>query len=44
MFGMEVILIMLVLRVAIPVGLLLWIGETIRQRRIPAPRWMTGRA
>ncbi len=45
MFGMEVILIMLVLRVAIPVGLLLWIGEIVRQRQqIPAPRWMTGRA
>ncbi len=44
MFGTEVILVMLVLRVAIPVGLLLWIGEAVQHRRYPAPRWMTGRA
>ena len=35
MYGAEVILVMLVLRLVIPVGLLLWVGE-IARRRNPA--------
>ena len=34
MFGTEVMLVMFLLRVAIPVGLLLWIGETIQRRNL----------
>ncbi len=34
MFGTEVMLVMFLLRVAIPVGLLLWIGETVQRRRL----------
>lgn len=34
MYGPEVILIMLVLRVVIPVGLLLWVGEIARRRNL----------
>ncbi len=33
MYGTAVVLILLVVRVVIPVGLLLWIGEIVRQRQ-----------
>lgn len=33
MNGPEIVLVMLVLRVIIPVGLLLWIGENQRRRQ-----------
>ncbi len=32
MYGSEVMLVMLLLRVVVPVGLLLWIGESARRR------------
>ncbi len=35
MFGTTVIVVMLLLRLVIPVGLLLWVGESVR-RRYPA--------
>ncbi len=38
MFGTGVVLAMLVLRVIIPVGLLLWVGETVRRRDLAALR------
>lgn len=33
MYGTAVVIILLVLRVVIPVGLLLWMGEIARQRQ-----------
>ncbi len=33
MYGPEVMLVMLLLRLVIPLGLLLWIGEETRRRR-----------
>ncbi len=44
MYGIGVMLVMLVLRVVIPVGLLLWIGEKIRQRQLPGSHPMPSRA
>ncbi len=38
MYGPEVMLVMLLLRLVIPVGLLLWIGEGTRRRRASFPR------
>lgn len=34
MYGTEVMLVMLLLRLVVPVGLLLWVGETIRRRQL----------
>ncbi len=34
MYGTGVMLVMLLLRVVVPVGLLLWIGETARRRNV----------
>ncbi len=34
MYATEVLLTMLVLRVIVPVGLLLWLGENERRRRL----------
>ena len=32
MFGIEVILLMMFVRVIVPLGLMLWLGEWMRQR------------
>ncbi len=42
MFGAEVVVTMLVLRVIIPVGLLLWVGETVRRRNVAEFRRLSG--
>ncbi len=34
MYGTEVMVVMFLLRVAIPLGLLLWIGETVQRRHL----------
>ncbi len=34
MFGTEVMVVMFLLRVALPVCLLLWIGETVQRRHL----------
>ncbi len=38
MYGPEVMLIMLVLRLVVPVGLLLWIGEGARRHQVASLR------
>ncbi len=43
MYASEVLLTMLVLRVAIPVGLLLWIGENYRRHQIAGLNRSAGR-
>ncbi len=44
MFGAAVMLIMLVLRVVIPLGLLLWLGERVRRHQPTDFHQMTGQA
>ncbi len=38
MYGSEVMLVMLLLRLVLPVSLLLWIGESTRRRRVDSLR------
>jgi len=33
MYGPEILLVMFVLRLVVPVGLMLWLGETVRRRQ-----------
>ncbi len=32
MFGIEVVLILMLIRVILPLGLMLWVGELVRRR------------
>jgi hypothetical protein len=34
MFGIEVVLILMLIRVLLPLGLMLWLGEWVRRREI----------
>jgi hypothetical protein len=34
MFGIEVVLLLMLIRVLLPLGLMLWLGEWIRKREI----------
>ena len=34
MFGVEVVLTLIILRIILPIGLVLWLGERVRQRDI----------
>ena len=44
MFGSEVMLIMVLLRLVIPIGLLLWLGEVARRRERTEFRRISGQA
>lgn len=35
MFGIEVVLILMLIRVILPLGLMLWAGELVRRRETP---------
>lgn len=44
MYGTLVVATLLVLRVIIPVGLMLWAGEAVRRRDLAALRKLSGQA
>jgi hypothetical protein len=44
MYGSLVVLTMLLLRVVIPVGLVLWAGEAVRRRDLAEMRRISGQA
>jgi hypothetical protein len=43
MFGFEVILILMIIRVLLPLALILWMGESVRRREVKNLFWHPSR-